>query len=102
MGSIVAFLLKKVSINLGDLTSKLDVLMDTYPKVYGSNSGSHLSKDASQAIQAAQSLSKDFGDEFVAMDMILAGILTLDQDPTAKLLRNLGATSKDLGSAIKE
>ena len=99
--NVVGYLLKKLSVNLTDLKQKLEVIMDTYPKVYGSNSGSHLSKEASLAIQNAQNLARDFGDEFVALDMILAGIFSVD-DKTTRLLRSLGANEKLLGDAIKE
>jgi len=99
--NVVGYLLKKLSVNLTDLKQKLEVIMDSYPKVYGSNSGSHLSKEASLAIQNAQNLARDFGDEFVALDMILAGIFSVD-DKTTRLLRSLGANEKLLGDAIKE
>ena len=100
--SVVGYLLKKLGVNLSDLNSKLDVIMDSYPKVFSSgNLGSHLSKEASLVIQNAQNLAKDFGDEFVAVDIILAGIFSVD-DKTARLLRSLGVNEKDLGAAIKE
>ena len=101
--SVIPFLIKKMSIDVGDLVSRLSLIMETYPKVYGGNShGSHLSKNASKAIQAAQSLAKDFGDEYVALDMILAGIFTVQADKATKLLVSMGANEKDLGAAIKE
>ena len=100
--SVVGYLLKKLGVNISDLINKLDVIMDSYPKVYGTgNMGSHLSKEASLVIQNAQNLAKDFGDEFVAVDIILAGIFSVD-DKTARLLRSLGVNEKDLGAAIKE
>jgi ATP-dependent Clp protease ATP-binding subunit ClpB len=100
--SVVGYLLKKLGVNISDLNNKLDVIMDSYPKVYGTgNMGSHLSKEASLVIQNAQNLAKDFGDEFVAVDIILAGIFSVD-DKTARLLRSLGVNEKDLGAAIKE
>lgn len=101
--SVIPFLIKKMSIDVGDLVSRLSLIMETYPKVYGGNShGSHLSKNASKAIQAAQNLAKDFGDEYVALDMILAGIFTVQNDKATKLLISMGANEKDLGGAIKE
>ncbi|WMX14781.1 MULTISPECIES: ATP-dependent Clp protease ATP-binding subunit [unclassified Aureispira] len=101
--SIVLFLLKKISIDIGELTNRLSLIMETYPKVYGGNNhGSHLSTNASKAIQAAQSLAKDMGDEYVALDMILAGIFTVKNDKTVKLLASMGTNEKDLGAAIKE
>jgi len=94
--SVVVFLLKKTSVDVGELTTRLALIMETYPKVYGGNShGSHLSKSASKAIQAAQSLAKDFGDEYVALDMILAGMFTVKSDKVVKLLTSMGANEKD-------
>ena len=101
--SVVLSLLKKVSVDIAELTNRLTLIMDTYPKVYGGNNhGSHLSKNASKAIQAAQNLAKDLGDDYVAVDMILAGILTVTTDKTAKLLKSMGANEKEIGSAIKD
>lgn len=101
--SIVVSILKKTSVDIAELNNRLSLIMDTYPKVYGGNNhGSHLSKNASKAIQAAQSLAQDLGDEYVALDMILAGILTVTTDKTAKLLKTMGANEKEVGAAIKE
>lgn len=101
--SVVLFLLKKLSIDIGELTNRLSLIMETYPKVYGGNNhGSHLSKNASKAIQSAQNLAQDLGDEYVALDMILAGIFTVKTDKTTKLLTSMGTNEKDLGAAIKD
>lgn len=100
--SVAVYLLKKINVDISNLQDKLSTIIDTYPKVYGASSGSHLSTKASQAIQAAQSLAKDFGDEYVAVDMILAGMFTVSSDSTIKTLRALGVNEKELGAAIKE
>jgi ATP-dependent Clp protease ATP-binding subunit ClpB len=100
--SVAVYLLKKINVDIANLQDKLSTIIDTYPKVYGASSGSHLSTKASQAIQAAQSLAKDFGDEYVAVDMILAGMFTVSSDSTIKTLRALGVNEKELGAAIKE
>jgi ATP-dependent Clp protease ATP-binding subunit ClpB len=99
----VGYLLKKLNINLTELTNKLAVIMDQYPKVYGvTNYGSHLSKDASTSVQIAQTIAAQSGDEFVAVDTLLLGILKVETDATARLLRTLGVKESDLDSAIKE
>ena len=99
----VGYLLKKLNINLTELTNKLAVIMDQYPKVYGvTNYGSHLSKDASTAVQIAQTIAAQSGDEFVAIDTLLLGVLKVETDATARLLRTLGVKETELDSAIKE
>lgn len=101
--AVVGFLLKKLGVNIADLNTKLGVIMDAYPKVYGTGTtyGSHLSREASQAIQAAQATAKQFGDEFVSVDVVLLGILSVE-DKASRLLRNLGVNEKDLQAAITE
>lgn len=100
---VVGFLLKKLNINVSELTNKLAVIMDSYPKVYGvTNYGSHLSKEASASVQIAQTIAKDNGDEFVAIDMLLLGILKVENDATARLLKSLGLAEAPLLAAIKE
>ncbi len=99
----VAYLLKKLGVQMAELTNKLAVIMDQYPKVYGINNyGSHLSKEASTAVQIAQTAAQQSGDEFVAVDVLLMGILRVESDPSAKLLRTLGVKESDLQEATKE
>jgi ATP-dependent Clp protease ATP-binding subunit ClpB len=61
-----------------------------------------LSKDASTSVQIAQTIAAQSGDEFVAVDTLLLGILKVETDATARLLRTLGVKESDLDSAIKE
>ena len=99
----VGYLLKKLNVNLTELNNKLGVIMDQYPKVYGiTNYGSHLSKEASTCVQVAQTIAAQSGDEFVAVDVLLLGVLKVENDPTARLLRTLGVKDTDLDAAIKE
>ena len=99
----VGALFKKLNINETELNNKLAVIMDSYPKVYGvSNYGSHLSKEASAAVQISQTIAKDSGDEFVAVDLLLLGILKVESDATARLLKTLGLKEAELQAAIKE
>ena len=100
--TVATYLLQKNSINVTDLSNRLLAIMDAYPRIEGNVAyGSHLSMEASQVIQAANTLSKQFGDEFLAVDMILLGILS-GQSNVAKLLRHLGLTEKDLEASIRE
>lgn len=99
--STVVFLLKKIGVDVKQLQSKLEVIIESYPKVVQSDGKQYLSSTATKTVKAAEDLSKDFGDEFVSVDMMLAGLFSVD-DKTAKLLRSLGGNEKDLGAAIRE
>lgn len=100
--SVAKFLLNKVGINLASLMPKLEVIIESYPKIYGGDGRQYLSPEANKAMQGAQDLSKDYGDEFVSIDMMLAGMFTIESDKTVRLLRSMGATSQELAEAIKE
>lgn len=97
--NVVVYLLKKLGMNTGQLSAGLDQLIATFPKVSGSNP--YLSSDSNTALQKAQSLLKDYKDEFVSVEHILLGILA-GKDKSAGLLKELGANEKDLKKAILE
>lgn len=96
---VVIYLLKKLGININQLSAGLDQLITTFPKVSGGNT--YLSGDSNAVLQKAQSLLKEYKDEFVSVEHILSGLLSI-KDKTAGLLKDLGANEKDLKKAILE
>jgi ATP-dependent Clp protease ATP-binding subunit ClpB len=97
--NVVSYLLKKVNVNINRLNETLDGLIASFPKVSGSNS--YLSGNANSALQKAQSYLKEFKDEFVSVEHILLGILSVN-DKTSAALKDYGVTEKDLKKAIIE
>lgn len=98
--NVIDFLLKKLSINKDSIESKLSVIIKSYPKVSGTEQ-SFLSNDSAAALQKAEASIKKYGDEFVAVEHLLIGILG-GKDAVSSLLKELGFNIKDLESAIKE
>ncbi len=97
--NVVNHLLKKINIQLNALHSELDLQLNSYPKVSGSNL--YLSSDTNLIIQKAQSIVKEQKDEFISVEHLLLAILT-SKDKTATLLKSLGANEKDLKKAIAD
>ncbi|TAF46129.1 MAG: ATP-dependent chaperone ClpB [Sphingobacteriales bacterium] len=97
--NVVGYLLKKLNINISRLTTGVDDLIATYPKVSGSNI--YLSNSANATLQKAKTYLKDFKDEFVSLEHILLALLAA-ADKNAALLKNQGANEKDLKKAIKD
>jgi ATP-dependent Clp protease ATP-binding subunit ClpB len=95
--NVVSYVLKKLNINLNVLNQQLDTQIEKFPKVSGSEG--YLSSGANSALQKAQSYLKEFKDEFVSVEHLLLGILAVN-DHTSKLLKEQGATEKDLKKAI--
>jgi ATP-dependent Clp protease ATP-binding subunit ClpB len=97
---VVPFILKKLNVSLVPLQNKLDSIINRYPRVSGGNI--YLSNDANKALQKAMGIAtKDFKDEFVSIEHILLGILA-GNDETARLLRESGASEKEIVKAIQE
>jgi len=97
--NVTPFLLKKLGVNVSLLEQKADAIIQKQPKVSGGQI--YLSNGANSAIAKAQSLLKEFGDEFVSIEHLLLGILS-GKDETARLLKESGVNEKDLKTAIKE
>lgn len=97
--NMTGFLFKKLNINRQNFEKALDSIISTYPKSSGASP--FLTNDATQALNNATNYLKDFGDEFVAMEHILLGILS-GRDKAAGLMKDAGFTEKELKLAIKE
>ena len=95
---ITLYLLKKLNVNVGQLNARLDEVFNKLPKVEGGGS-QYLSQSANAALQAAQKYLKEYGDEFVSVEHLLLGILA-GKDDTAKLLKELGVSEKELKLAV--
>ncbi|MES2733136.1 MAG: ATP-dependent chaperone ClpB [Bacteroidota bacterium] len=97
--NMMSFLLKKLNINRNILDSKLEEIIQAYPKVSGGSP--YLGNEAAAALQKATNFLKEFGDEYVAIDHILLGLLS-GKDKIANLMRDTGFSEKDLKKALKE
>ena len=95
----VSFLLKKLNANITRIGQAVDAVVNSYPKVSGVDHGSFLSQAANQALIKAQAQLISFGDEFVAVEHILLGLL-VGSDSIANLLKDAGINEKDLRLAI--
>ncbi|TDS13217.1 ATP-dependent chaperone ClpB [Sphingobacterium paludis] len=97
--NIVGHLLKKMNANLNYIHTEVDKLIDSLPKVSGSNV--YLSNSSSAVLQKAQTYLKEFNDEFISIEHLLLALLSAS-DKTSALLKDQGVNEKDLKTAIKE
>ncbi|MGD0081212.1 MAG: ATP-dependent chaperone ClpB [Methanoregula sp.] len=97
--NVIPYLLKKLNVNLDVFTPALDRIIDAYPKVSGGEN--FLSSDATKALQKAVALSQESRDEFVSLEHLLLGILSVN-DKTSRLLKENGVSEKDLKTAISQ
>ncbi|GAB3334411.1 ATP-dependent chaperone ClpB [Larkinella ripae] len=100
----MGFLSKKTGVNASRLTLALDAIVNGYPKVSVGAQGAsniYLGNDLNAALQRGSGFLKEFGDEYVSIELILLGLAS-GKDAIASLLKDVGFTEKVLKEAIKE
>jgi ATP-dependent Clp protease ATP-binding subunit ClpB len=94
------FLLQKQGVNIPQLKRLLDEALATYPKVEGVDK-QYLTNDANTALATAKKLLKEFGDEYISIELMLLGILK-GNDKGARILKQSGMSEEGTRTAIKE
>ena len=96
----IEFLLKKNDANITMIRQKLDDILKRLP-TSSSEGGQSISRELNQAVLKAVSLLKEFNDEFVSPEHLLAGLLSVN-DATGNLLRDAGVNEKTFIKSIKD
>jgi len=96
--NISRFLFEKMGVNMNDLRQKLETQVGKHPTVRGDKK-QHLTKECNLALARAKKLRKEFGDEYISMELIIMGLL-LSSDVTGEIMRESGATEDGLKKAI--
>ncbi len=97
---LAKFLLQKMSINIPRLISDLDAQIKTYPRVQGTEK-QYLTDHANKSLARAKRSLKEFGDEYISVELMLYGIITGD-DKGSQILKDHGATEKIMKDAIHD
>lgn len=97
--NLFSFIFKKLGINQSDFKSKLDKIVNNYPKSSGQNP--YFSNDAARAVQTAEQVMEKMKDEYVAIEHLLIAIQK-GNDRVSTLLKESGVTEKYLEKAIEE
>lgn len=97
--NMITFLTNKIKADKANINQKVDQIVETYPKSTGDNP--YLSNDAAKALQAAERFMTEMGDEFVAVEHIVLGLLE-GSGKVAQLLKQAGFTKDYLKKAITE
>jgi len=97
--NVLPYILKKLSMNGSQVESILDQMMTQHPKVSGGES--YFSREAVTALQKAQSSLKELGDEYIALEHLLLGILR-SGNQVSRMLKDAGMNEKDLLESIRD
>ena len=96
--SVGVYLLQKLGLNIPALRSMLKQEIDRLPKVSGGDP--YFSRESSEAIQKAGDFTREFNDKYASVEHLLLGILA-GRDMASRLLKDSGATEKEMIAAIK-
>lgn len=97
--NVTPFILKKLNINVSAFESALDATIQRFSKVEGGQIG--LSRDAATALTEAQAIATKMKDEYVSIEHLLLAIFK-SKSTVAQMLKDQGATEKQLEAAIQE
>ncbi len=96
---VIPFILKKLSVNQAMFLAALERIVDTYPKVSGGQV--YLGQGANRILQYALSELKNFGDEFVSIELLFYSSLD-STDTIGRLLKDNKITKSVLKDAIMD
>ncbi|MBN1987960.1 MAG: ATP-dependent chaperone ClpB [Bacteroidales bacterium] len=97
--NVTGFILRKLGVNTSTFDSVLDRILESYPKVSGTEQ--YLSSASSRVLQKSLEYSKEMGDQFVSIEHILLGLLSAG-DQVSQMMKDAGVTEKELKLAMKE
>ena len=96
---VVQFLFGKTGIQPSVIQSAVEQIITGYPRVSGGEP--YFSRETNEVLQKAIDYSSRAGDQFVTLEYILFALLHVNSQ-VSKLLKDAGATEKDLQTAINE
>ena len=97
--NVLPFILKKLNVNTTLVEQILDKELESLPKVSGGDI--MLSREAGKSLTEASAIAKKLGDEYVSIEHLLLAIFK-SKSKAAQMLKDQGATEKDLNAAIQE
>ena len=99
--SVADFIFKKVGLSVDAVRREIKEALIDYPKVKGATK-QYLSNDANRALSRAKKMLKDFGDQYISIELMLLGIIQGASDKGARIMKELGATNDGIRNAIQE
>lgn len=97
--NVTSYLIKKLAVNTSVLQTRLEELLNSYPKVSGQQP--YLSTATNTLLQQAEKELREFKDQYIAVEHLLLALLA-GKDKAAQVMRDVGFERTGLLKAIKE
>ncbi|MEL6392767.1 MAG: ATP-dependent chaperone ClpB, partial [Bacteroidota bacterium] len=98
---VTPFLFAKLSVPTQVVRQASDKMVEGFGSLSTNDGQQYLSRSAGQALQQANVEMKNMGDEFVSLEHILLGLLSVNDD-AAQMLKDSGVNEEDLRQAIQD
>ena len=99
--SLSSFLLGRVGVNVKLLRENVQRAVAALPQVSGAAGEQYFSHEASAIVQRAIDFTSTFGDKYASVEHLLLGLIA-ERGESQRLLKEAGATEKELKAAITE
>ena len=96
---VTMFIFQKVGVNPQQIDMLCQQEMQHLARVQGGNP--YFSNDSQKVLQKAEDLSREMGDEYVSVEPLLLALLMVNST-VSRMLKDAGATEKDIRQAILE
>ncbi|MBL7848410.1 MAG: ATP-dependent chaperone ClpB [Cyclobacteriaceae bacterium] len=96
--NVIGYLMSKLNVSRAMLDTRLDELMNSYPRVSGTQP--YLSASTNTILQNAEKELREFKDEFISVEHLLLALLA-SKDKVASILKDAGFTRASLIKAIQ-
>ena len=97
--TVTGFLFQKLGVNGQQIAMLVDRQIESLPKVSGGEP--YLSRESNEVLQRAVELSKEMGDQYVALEELVLALLVV-KSTVSTMLKDAGVTEKELRAAIAE
>lgn len=98
-GSTVASLLTQANVNIAQVRSQLEHMLQRMPQVQGNAGDVHISNDLNRVLNLSDKLAQQRQDQYITSELLLLALLE-DKGEVGELLRRLGANKAALEAAI--
>ncbi|UZR95738.1 ATP-dependent chaperone ClpB [Chondrinema litorale] len=97
--NLSSFVIKKLNVNKGYLESKLDEILQRYPKTTGQQP--YFSNESHKILQNAEQTKTQLKDDFIAVEHLLLALLN-GNNSVSTLMKDVGFNDKHLKKAVEE
>ncbi|HEU5293094.1 MAG TPA: Clp protease N-terminal domain-containing protein, partial [Cyclobacteriaceae bacterium] len=97
--NVSGYVFKKLNVNETILTTKLEEILNAYPRVSGQQP--YLSNTTNGVLQQAEKELREFKDEYISVEHLLLALLAA-KDKVASIMKDAGFERTGLAKAIKE